>query len=276
MKLPRLSPFLWLCGVLHVLALLALCYRPHDWLVLLLLLVLLHGLIAVAGLLPRCALLGPNLTRLPVAAIRRGEVAITIDDGPDPAVTPAVLDMLQHYGVKATFFCIGERAVRYPELVRRAAREGHAVENHGQRHRKHTSLFGPAGWRREVGEGQATLQRITGHTPLFFRPIAGLRNPFLEPVLQQQGVFLASWTRRGYDTRVQDPEQVCARLVRHLAAGDILLLHDGNAARTADGTPVILSVLPRLLEALSRRQLQAVTLSQACRPEQAAARVADA
>ncbi|WP_159875253.1 polysaccharide deacetylase family protein [Aquitalea denitrificans] len=276
MKPPRLSPFLWLCGALHVLALLALLYRPHDWLALLLLLVLLHGLIAVAGLLPRCTLLGPNLTRLPAAAIRRGEVAITIDDGPDPAVTPAVLDILQHYGVKATFFCIGERAAQYPALCQQAARAGHAVENHGQRHRKQTSLFGPAGWRREVGEGQATLQRITGHTPRFFRPIAGLRNPFLEPVLQQQGVFLASWTRRGYDTRVRDPEQVYARLVRNLAAGDILLLHDGNAARTADGQPLILTVLPRLLQELSRRQLQAVTLPQACQPEQTAARVADA
>jgi hypothetical protein len=81
-----------------------------------------------------------------------------------------------------------------------------------------------------------------------FRPIAGLRNPLLEPVLQRLGVFLASWTRRGYDTRVRDPELVYARLTRQLAAGDILLLHDGNAARMADGTPVILQVLPRLLE----------------------------
>jgi peptidoglycan/xylan/chitin deacetylase (PgdA/CDA1 family) len=276
MKPLRLSPFLWLCGALHLLALLALLYRPEDWLLLLLLLVLLHGVIAVAGLLPRCALLGPNLTRLPAAAMRRGEVAITIDDGPDPAVTPAVLDILQQYGVPATFFCIGERAAQYPALCRQAAQAGHAVENHGQRHRKQTSLFGPAGWRHEVGEGQATLQRITGRAPLFFRPIAGLRNPFLEPVLQGQGVFLASWTRRGYDTRVRDPEQVYARLVRNLAAGDILLLHDGNAARTADGQPMILTVLPRLLQELSRRQLRAVTLPQACQPEQAAARVADA
>lgn len=266
------SPFIKLCLALHLLAVLLLCWQPAWWPGLLGLLVLLHGLIALLGLLPRSTLLGPNLTRLPQAAIRRGEVAITIDDGPDPAVTPAVLDILRQYQVKATFFCIGERAAHYPELVRQAAQEGHAVENHGQRHRKHTSLFGLAGWRREVGEGQATLQAITGRAPQFFRPIAGLRNPLLEPVLQRLGVFLASWTRRGYDTRVRDPALVYARLTRQLAAGDILLLHDGNAARMADGTPVILLVLPRLLEELSRRQLQAVTLPQACSPAPAAAK----
>ncbi|RQO68827.1 polysaccharide deacetylase family protein [Aquitalea sp. FJL05] len=263
----RLSPFLKCCLALHGVALLALCVMPQHWLVLLLLLVLLHGVIAVAGLLPRCSLLGANLSRLPAAAIRRGEVAITIDDGPDPAVTPAVLDILRQYGVKATFFCIGERAAQYPALCRQAALDGHAVENHGQRHRKHTSLFGLAGWRREVGEGRATLQAITGQSPRFFRPIAGLRNPLLDPVLQREGLFLASWTRRGYDTRVQDPELVYTRLLRNLAAGDILLLHDGNAARTADGQPLILAVLPRVLEELARRKLQAVTLPQACQPD---------
>jgi peptidoglycan/xylan/chitin deacetylase (PgdA/CDA1 family) len=193
-------------------------------------------------------------------------VAITIDDGPDPAVTPAVLDILRQYQVKATFFCIGERAARYPELVRQAAQEGHAVENHGQRHRKQTSLFGLSGWRREVGEGQATLQASPAGRRSFSArlPVCAIRcwNRYCSV-----GVFLASWTRRGYDTRVRDPELVYARLTRQLAAGDILLLHDGNAARMADGTPVILQVLPRLLEELSRRQLQAVTLPQACSPD---------
>ncbi|MFC3533858.1 polysaccharide deacetylase family protein [Vogesella facilis] len=263
----KLSPFLKLCIALHIVLLLAWLAAAQYWPWLLLALFLLHGGIALAGLLPRCALLGSNLTRLPEAAIHRGEVAITIDDGPDPAVTPAVLDLLRQYRVPATFFCIGERALRHPELCRQAVAEGHDIENHGQRHRKHTSLFGPAGWRGEVGEGQATLQAITGRLPRFYRPIAGLRNPFLDPLLQRSGLFLASWTRRGYDTRACDPDTVYARLVRNLAAGDILLLHDGNAARTADGKPLILAVLPRLLEELAARRLTPVTLRQACEPD---------
>jgi peptidoglycan/xylan/chitin deacetylase (PgdA/CDA1 family) len=263
----KLSPFLRLSLILHVAAVVALLTAPALWPWLLAGLLLLHGVIAAAGLLPRCGWLGPNLSRLPAEAVRRGEVAITIDDGPDPVVTPAVLEILRQRGVPATFFCIGERAERHRALCRQAVADGHDIENHGQRHRKHTSLFGPAGWRTEVGEAQATLTAITGRQPRFFRPIAGLRNPMMEPQLQRLGVRLASWTRRGYDTRVNDPDAVYARLVQNLAAGDILLLHDGNAAISPDGKPMILEVLPRLLDELAARRLKPVTLRQACEPD---------
>jgi peptidoglycan/xylan/chitin deacetylase (PgdA/CDA1 family) len=98
--------------------------------------------------------------------------------------------------------------------------------------------------------------------PTFFRAPAGLRNPFLAPVLHREGLTLASWTRRGFDTRERDAARVLQRLTRGLAAGDILLLHDGNAARDAQGRPVILDVLPALLAALRRERLVAVTLPQ--------------
>ncbi|TDR77796.1 polysaccharide deacetylase family protein [Paludibacterium purpuratum] len=260
----QLSPFLRLCLALHLLALAGLFARPSAWPWIAGALFALHGVIAAAGLLPRCRLLGRNLTRLPHSAAARGEVAITIDDGPDPTVTPQVLAILRRHGARATFFCIGEQATRYAELCHQAIREGHDIENHGQRHRKHTSLFGPAGWRREVGEGRATLAAITGRQPRFYRAVAGLRNPFLDPYLQRSGQFLASWTRRGYDTRNPNPDAVFAKLTCNLAAGDILLLHDGNAARTPDGQPVILEVLPRILDELALRRLKPVTLRQAC------------
>jgi len=261
----RPSPFLTLCGLLHVVALAVLIVDVQRWPWVVAGLVALHGVITAVGLLPRSSWLGANLARLPKAAIARGEIAITIDDGPDPIVTPQVLAILQQYGAKATFFCIGERAAAYPDLCRAIAAAGHDVENHGQRHRKHSSIFGPAGWRREVGEGQETLTALTGRTPAFYRPIAGLRNPFLEPQLQRLGVRLASWTRRGYDTQVGDPARVYARLVYQMGAGDILLLHDGHAARTPEGRPVIVDVLPRLLDAMAARNLTPVTLRQACK-----------
>lgn len=262
----RPSPFIWLCIGLHLLLPPLLWLEPQRWPMLLLALLLLHTVIALVGLLPRSNWLGANLTRLPPAAVARGEVAVTIDDGPDPLVTPQVLAILQRHGATATFFCIGERAAAHPELCRMIAAAGHAVENHGQRHRKHTSLFGPGGWLREVGEAQAALRDITGSAPRFYRPIAGLRNPFLEPVLQRLGLRLASWTRRGFDTQTDDPAKVYAKLARGLSAGDILLLHDGNAAGTAAGRPVIVGVLPRLLDELAARNLKTVTLRQACTP----------
>ena len=84
----------------------------------------------------------------------------------------------------------------------------------------------------------------------------------LDRVLARTGLHLVMWTRRGFDTRCGDAETVRQRLLRQLAAGDILLLHDGHAARTAQGEPVALAVLPDLLQALRARHLQAVTLRQ--------------
>jgi peptidoglycan/xylan/chitin deacetylase (PgdA/CDA1 family) len=223
-----------------------------------------HLLLGIAGLLPRSSLLGPNLTRLPAAAAARGEVALTIDDGPDPRVTPQVLDLLERHGAKASFFCVGDEALRHPALCREIVRRGHAIENHSQSHSRLFAAFGPRRAAADVDLGQETLLALTGETPLFFRPTAGLRSVFLDPVLSRRGLQLASWTRRGYDTHESNAAVVYRRLVRNLKAGDILLLHDGNAARTAAGTPVILEVLPPLLEALRTAGLQSVTLRSAC------------
>lgn len=263
MKTWRPSLFVQLCFALHLVALIVLFIFPAHWIAVLVFLFALHGVIATIGLLPKSTLLGPNLKRLPYDASVRGEIAITIDDGPDPEVTPQVLTILREHGAVATFFCIGERASAYPELCREMIAAGNDIENHGQRHRKHTSLFGPLGWRKEVGDAQTTLELLTGRRPNFFRPIAGLRNPFLDPLLQHLGLQLVSWTRRGYDTRLADPDRVYHKLTRDLAAGDILLLHDGNAARSANGKPIILDVLPRLLKELTARNLKTVTLRHA-------------
>lgn len=222
--------------------------------------------VATIGFLPRSALLGPNLTRLPKTAAQRNEVALTFDDGPDPQVTPSVLAVLRERGVSATFFCIGERVAAHPELCRQILAEGHAVENHGQKHRVGAAFSLTRGWRREVGEGMRTIERICGRRPQFFRPIAGLRNPLLDPVLHRLNVRLASWTRRGFDTRCNDAHVLVRRLTKHLAAGDILLLHDGNSARTRSGQPIILTALPLLLDELARRHLTPVHLSVACKP----------
>jgi peptidoglycan/xylan/chitin deacetylase (PgdA/CDA1 family) len=249
----------------HALALPVVWLEPATWPVVLACLVADHLLVMGLSLWPRSQVLGPNMSRLPNAAVSRGEVAITIDDGPDPEVTPEVLRVLAAQGVPATFFCIGERARAHSELCRQACAEGHDVENHGQRHPVLASLMGPGGWRQEVEGGAFTLESITGRRPRFYRAVAGLRNPWLDPVLHRLGLKLASWTRRGFDTRSQDPDVVLRRLTTNLRAGDILLLHDGHAARTRDGVPVIVEVLPRLITAIRAQGLTPVTLSQACK-----------
>jgi peptidoglycan/xylan/chitin deacetylase (PgdA/CDA1 family) len=260
------TPFLIASALAHLGAAALLVLQTQLWPWALAVLVLNHLMLVGVSLWPRSTWLGPNLLRLPEAAALRGEVAITIDDGPDPLVTPQVLAILAAHGARASFFCIGERAAAQPALCRSIVAAGHSVENHGQLHQNHFSLLGPGGWLREVGTAQATLLAITGQAPRYFRALAGLRNPFLEPVLHRLGLRLASWTRRGYDTRVGDSNQVLARLTHQLRAGDILLLHDGHAALTPQGRAVILEVLPRLLNELAARQLVPVSLAEACKP----------
>lgn len=222
-----------------------------------------HLLLTAAGLWPKSRLLGPNLTRLPAAGSAHRRIALTLDDGPEPAVTPRVLDQLATHGARATFFCIGERVLRHADLAREIVRRGHCIENHSQRHRHNFSLLGPGSMRAEIERAQDGIAAVTGSRPRFFRAPAGLRNPFLEPVLQRLNLELASWTRRGFDTVNGNADSVYRRLTGGLASGDILLLHDGHAARTGAGREVVLEVLPRLLDALAAQQLSTVTLREA-------------
>lgn len=259
----RWSPLVWCTLALHVAVLALWVWQPGLWRWAVAALVLNHAALTLAGLLPRCKLLGSNWTRLPAVAAARGEVALTIDDGPDPLVTPMVLDLLDQHAARATFFCIGSQAAQHPDLCREIVRRGHAIENHSQQHRHNFSLLGTRKLQLELQAAQDTLSGLCGTPPRFFRAPAGLRNPFLDPVLQRLGLQLASWTRRGFDTRNGNAAAVARKLTQGLRAGDILLLHDRHAAVTPQGVPVILEVLPLLLAAIRAAHLKTVTLRSA-------------
>ncbi|MBS0377923.1 MAG: polysaccharide deacetylase family protein [Proteobacteria bacterium] len=248
--------------VLHGAAAVAVAAHPPVWPWALGAVALDHVGIAAAGLTPRSRLLGANLTHLPAAATPPC-VALTLDDGPDAQVTPQVLEILARERVRATFFCVGAHVRREPALTREILAGGHCVENHTERHLKRFSLLGPRAMADEVARAQATIAGVTGVSPRFFRAPAGLRNPFLGPVLAREQLRLVSWTRRGLDTVSHDPHKVLARLTRRLAGGDILLIHDGHDTRRSRGTPAVLEVLPRLLEHVRRAGLMPVTLRDA-------------
>lgn len=250
---------------LHLIAVSLVMIDPAAWAIALSLVIADHLLITAVGLWPRSTWLGANWNCLPPAARERNEISLTIDDGPDPEVTPQVLEILDRYQIKASFFCIADRAERYPELCREIVQRGHDVENHSRHHRHTFSLLGSRGYRREIEAAQTVLSRIAGEEPRFFRAPAGLRNPFLDPVLHRLNLQLASWSVRGYDTRTRDANRVKNALLRGLRPGAILLLHDGNAARTSDHVPVILAVLPELLDAAAAAGLRFVGLRAARR-----------
>lgn len=255
--------FIKLMLAIHLLLLVSIIVIPQLWVWLLAVFILTHIMIAAVGLWPRSHLLGPNWTQLPIAAANRNEVALTIDDGPDPDVTPQVLDTLDEFDAKATFFCIGKNALQHPELCREIVRRGHLIENHTQQHRHYFSLQGFYGLMREIDAAQNTIFDITGTRAKFFRAPAGLRNPFLEPALNQLGLRLVSWTARGFDTQTKHAEKVTKKLLAALRPGAILLLHDGNAARIKSNIPVILAVLPILLAEAKKKNLHFVTLQDA-------------
>src|ERR1700678_180597 len=206
------SPLLYASAALHAGAAAATLARPPLWPWMLGAVALNHAVLTGAGLWPKSRWLGPNLTRLPGASADRGEIAITIDDGPDPEVTPQVLSLLGVYRARASFFCVGERVERHPELAREIVRLGHTIENHSQHHRHGFSLMGPRGIEQEIVEAQHSIARVTGESPRFFRAPAGLRNPFLDPVLARLRLRLASWRRRGVDTVKRSPGDGYSRL----------------------------------------------------------------
>ena len=227
-----------------------------------------HAVLAI-GMHPRSQWAGRTLIRLPGPT---SQVALTFDDGPDPAVTPRVLDLLDAHGAQASFFCIGQRAAAHPALVRDIARRGHRVENHTWSHPYGFAAMGPRAMRQEVRLAQAALTDMAGAAPRWLRAPVGLRSPLLDPVLAGEGLLHASWTRRAYDS-VRGAPSVCgtpsvpgtpgraaARLTRRLAGGDVLLLHDGSSARSADGRAVVLDALPAVLRAIRAQGLQAVAL----------------
>jgi peptidoglycan/xylan/chitin deacetylase (PgdA/CDA1 family) len=258
-KRARLSPALRVSLLLHAAAAVLLATHPEAWLWALAVLGANHLALILAVLSPRGQLLGPNLVRLPPAAVRRREIALTFDDGPDPEVTPRVLELLDRYQAKASFFCIGEKAAAYPELAKEIARRGHSVENHSYHHSHAFAFFGISRLGREVDAAQAIVAAITGRPPAFFRAPAGFRSPFLDPVLAPRGLRYVSWTRRGFDAVSGNSTRILRELTRGLAAGDVLLMHDRAL--------VALAVLPALLERISAQGLKAVSLASACADE---------
>jgi peptidoglycan/xylan/chitin deacetylase (PgdA/CDA1 family) len=237
-----------------------LALAPRTWPVVVGALVADHVTMVAAGLWPRGTLLGPTLVHLPPGARARREIALTFDDGPDPSVTPRVLDMLDARGARSTFFCVGRRVEAHRDIAAEIARRGHRVENHSHRHRSAFWFLPPAMLRDEIERAQDAIATATGRAPRLFRAPTGIRSPLLEPALARAGLDLAAWTRRGFDTVTGDAGRVLARLVRGLAPGDILLLHDGSSARGASGGPVLLEVLPRLLDAVKAAGLNPVPL----------------
>ncbi|AWN22392.1 polysaccharide deacetylase family protein [Deinococcus irradiatisoli] len=191
--------------------------------------------------------------RLGLGLVRQGswshyDLALTFDDGPAPATTPAVLDALKAAGARATFFVLVERAEAHPDLIRRMRREGHQIELHAVRHR-HSWLRSPWGAFLEPRLGAERLTRLTGERPRFHRPPHGAYT--LATVLGQRraGLVGAHWDVEGRDWHPDfTPQRVAQRVLARAHPGAVVVLHDAGP-----GSANTVPALPGLLSALSER-----------------------
>ena len=171
---------------------------------------------------------------------------LTLDDGPDPVDTPAILDLLDEYEAKATFFVIGKKAAKYPELIREIHRRGHQVGNHSWSHPQATFwMLGPVRTYREIARCQDVIRGILGEAPKFFRAPVGHYNFFVHPVLTRFGLRLIGWNSRGYDGVKARLEDVLARIGETAKDGSIVLAHESS--------PIAAEVVRGVLE-LAREQ----------------------
>lgn len=153
-------------------------------------------------------------------------VAITFDDGPDSGKTPLILDVLKKYQIEATFFCIGKNIAKHEQLVKRMYEEGHLIGNHSFSHSKWFDFFLSRMMRAELLATDHLITRITGKSPLFFRPPFGVVNPMVHNALKNMHWQAVCWNIRSFDTVGDDPEKTLQRILKQLEPGSIILLHD--------------------------------------------------
>jgi peptidoglycan-N-acetylglucosamine deacetylase len=187
-------------------------------------------------------------------------LALTFDDGPDPRWTPAILDALRAAGARATFFVLGERARRHPDVVRRTAGEGHAVAVHADRHRRHTDLT--------AEEGAADLDRALdtlaglGMEPRHWRTPWGVEAGWTRHLAADRGLDVVGWTADTHDWRGDLAETMLAAIRADLGDGAIVLAHDGlGPGALRDGCEETVALVGPLVAAARERGLEPEALA---------------
>jgi peptidoglycan/xylan/chitin deacetylase (PgdA/CDA1 family) len=187
------------------------------------------GGFAYASLWPASQFFGPAL----IAPPHPGELALTFDDGPNPAWTPRLLDILARRDVRATFFLTGSRAQAHPALVRQIASAGHSIGNHSWSH-LNLALASSAAIEDQLSRANQTLAEITGSPPRFFRPPYGARRPATLAIARRLGLTPVLWNVMTSDWKNPSADAIASRLIskidrlyrQGLAAN--IVLHDGS------------------------------------------------
>lgn len=196
--------------------------------------------------------------------LRRGEIqdsfALTFDDGPHPVYTAQLLDLLQRYDVKATFFVVGMHAKEHPELLRRMHQEGHLIGIHNYEHRANW-LMRPKTVRRQIEWTEQIIRQVTGHPVMYYRPPWGVVNLF--DFSPSAGKRIVLWSSMFYDWRFRlGADRLAERMLRKLRGGEIMLLHDRGTTFGADpqAPENMLLAVEKLLEEAAHRGMKGIRI----------------
>jgi peptidoglycan-N-acetylglucosamine deacetylase len=229
------------------------------------------GLTAYGGVYPRAQIFGSTICRTNSAR----QLALTFDDGPNPSITPKLLDLLDRYSAKATFFLIGRYVRECPELVKETAARGHSVGNHTE---THPNLFWctPTQIRIELHLCQDAIRNVLGVPAKWFRPPFGMRNPWVIPAAREFGYRTVMWTLIPGDWQGKPAEWLIQRMqpiADHAqrspesgstsGTGDVLCLHDGGHRELTTDRSCTLSALEHWLPRWRDLGLQFVTIQEA-------------
>ena len=187
------------------------------------------------------------------AQVSEKVIALTFDDGPT-AFTPQVLDLLQKYNAKATFFCIGNRIEKDEKIFRRIVNEGHLIGNHTYSHSTKMGFFSTEKVKNEIAKTDDIIHRITGKSTPYFRPPFGVTNPNIAKALNETGHQVIGWNIRSLDTVIDDEDRILRRVLPRIQPGSIILLHD-----TSQKT---VNVLEQILKGLQAEGYKMVTIEE--------------
>ena len=179
-------------------------------------------------------------------------VAITFDDGPHEKYTPMVLDILKKYNAKATFFCIGVNAEKYPQIIKEVAEQGHVIGNHSYSHVNSFGFFNSEKVSNELRKTNNIMFDIINKKLLLFRPPFGVTNPAIVKAISMSEFKVIGWNKRSLDTVIKNEIHIEKRITKNLKSGDIILLHD-TSAKTVH-------VLEQLLLFLQKNDFKTLTV----------------
>ncbi len=183
-------------------------------------------------------------------------IALTFDDGPHATYTPQIMDLLAQYDAKATFFVIGERAEKFPNIITQLDDEGHEIANHTYTHpHKNT----PESLEEELKKTNEVIHDITGTYPLLYRPVGGSYNESIINTAVQNGykVIMWSWHQDTEDWKRPGVRSIVSKVVSGVAPGNIILFHDAGGDRSQT-----VKALEEILPALQKKGYKFVTVSE--------------